>query len=132
MRIKKLTPILAVEAIEPVLPFWIDRLGFEKTAEVPHGDRLGFVILAKDGVEIMYQTLESIAADAPQLAPQNFRPNTNLFFEVDDIDAVEAALSGIEPVVPRRRTFYGATEIFVRDPAGHVVGFAEFEAQPEQ
>ena len=35
---KKVTPVLYVEEIEPALPFWMDRLGFEKTAEVPHGD----------------------------------------------------------------------------------------------
>ena len=132
MQVKKVTPILAVEAIEPVLPCWVDRLGVEKTAEVPHGDRLGFVILAKDGLQIMYQTLESIAADAPQLASRDFQANSNLFIEVDDIDAVEAALKGIEPVVPRRKTFYGATEIYVREPAGHVIGFAEFDPQPEE
>ena len=43
--IKKLTPILYVEEIEPAIPFWT-ALGFEKTAEVMEADRLGFVILA--------------------------------------------------------------------------------------
>jgi len=31
MRMKKLTPVLFVEAIEPCLPFWTERLGFTKT-----------------------------------------------------------------------------------------------------
>lgn len=70
---KKLTPVLAVDEIEPVLPFWIERLGFEKTVEVPQGDRLGFVIPARDG----------------------------------------------------------ADERIVRDPAGHVVTFAEFGEGPD-
>jgi len=34
---KKLTPILLVKEIEPSLPFWVDRLGFKKTVEVPEG-----------------------------------------------------------------------------------------------
>ena len=29
---KKLTPILVVDAIEPCLPFWTDRLGYARTA----------------------------------------------------------------------------------------------------
>src|SRR6266852_3502350 len=29
-------------------------------------------------------------------------------------------------VVPKRTTFYGATEIFVREPGGNLVGFAQF------
>ena len=57
---KKLTPVIMVDAIEPCIPFW-ERLGFAKTAEVPEGDRLGFVILVKDSVEVMYQTHESVA-----------------------------------------------------------------------
>src|SRR5690606_17599748 len=68
LAMKKLTPVLYVEEIEPCLPFWIDRLGFEKTVEIPEGDRLGFVILKKGDVELMYQTRESVQRDVPALA----------------------------------------------------------------
>ncbi|MEX0891337.1 MAG: VOC family protein [Gemmatimonadota bacterium] len=121
---KKLTPVVYVEAIEPVLPFW-DKLGFEKTVEVPEGDALGFVILHKDGVEVMYQTRASVQADVPALADTPMRGSI-LFLEVTDLDAVLEALAGVEPVVPRRQTFYGADEVTVRDPAGNLVGFAAF------
>src|ERR1700730_13159685 len=60
---KKLTPVITVDQIEPSLPFWIERLGFQKTAEVPEGDRLGFVILVKGNVEVMYKTGASVAKD---------------------------------------------------------------------
>jgi uncharacterized glyoxalase superfamily protein PhnB len=122
---KKLTPILVVEAIEPALPFWTERLGFARTAEVPEGDRLGFVILARDGIEVMYQTRASIGNDVPSMLDVPAR-GTVLFIEVDDIGAIETAMQGVEVVVPRRRTFYGADELFVREPGGHVVGFAQF------
>ena len=36
-------------------------------------------------------------------------------------------MKGADIVHPRRKAFYGATEIFVREPAGHVVGFAQME-----
>jgi uncharacterized glyoxalase superfamily protein PhnB len=121
----KLTPVFLVEQIEPVLAFWIDRLGFEKTAEVPEGDRLGFVILQKGAVEVMYQTRESVEKDVPPLASTPMR-GSMLFVQVDDLDEVVRALEGIEPVVPRRRTFYGADELIVREPAGNVVTFAQF------
>ncbi|HEX8672215.1 MAG TPA: VOC family protein [Longimicrobium sp.] len=123
---KKLTPILYVERIEPSIPFWVDRLGFEKTAEVPHEEHLGFLILEKDGVEVMYQTRASVEADAPAVAEGLTMEGSLLFIEVDDIDAVERALEGVEQVVPRRKTPYGADEIFVREPAGNLVGFAQF------
>lgn len=122
---KKVTPVLLVEAIEPVLPFWVDRMGFEITNSVPDGDRLGFVMLQKGGVELMYQTRHSVAEDIAPLADTPLG-GTMLFVEVDDLDAVEQALAGIEPVVPRRKTFYGAEELIVREPGGHVVNFAQF------
>lgn len=124
VQMKNLTPVLPVEAIEPVLPFWEDRLGFERTAEVPEGDRLGFVILRKGNVQVMYQTLESIANDVASLADVPVG-GTLLFIEVDDLDAVAALLEGIEPVTPRRTTFYGADELILREPGGHIVTFAE-------
>lgn len=124
--LKKVTPILYVEEIEPVLSFWTERLGFESTVEVPEGDRLGFVILAKDGLEVMYQTRASVEGDVPTLSDTPMGGSL-LFVEVEDLDAVERALDGVEPVVPRRTTFYGAHEIFVREPAGNIVGFAQFE-----
>ena len=124
MTAKKLTPLLYVEEIEPALPFW-ERLGFERTVEVPHEDRLGFVILKKDAVELMYQTRASVAADVPPLADTPMRGGL-LFMEVADLDAVEAALGDVQPVVPRRKTFYGADELIVREPAGNVVTFAQF------
>ena len=123
---KKLTPVLAVEAIEPVLPFWIDGLGFEKTAEVPHEDALGFVILKHGDVELMYQTLASIQADIGAAAGAIPRGGTMLYIEVDDLDDVERRLDGVQHVIPRRKTFYGADEILVREPGGNLVMFSHF------
>lgn len=122
---KKLTPVLNVEAIEPVLPFWVDRLGCEKTAEVPHEDALGFVILKHGDVEIMYQTQASVEADLGSDAGIPLG-GTSLFIEVDDLDDVERRLDGIPHVIPRRKTFYGADEIVVREPGGNLVIFAHF------
>lgn len=128
MEFQRLTPVLLVEEIEPVLPFWVDRLGYEKTTEVPHGDRLGFVILERGPIQVMYQTRDSVAADIPPLADAP-GAGTFLFIMVNDLDAVEEALTGVEPVIPRRRTFYGADELIVREPGGNVITFARFGEQ---
>ena len=124
LKLNKLTPVLVVEAIEPCLPFWTDRLGFAKAAEVPEGDRLGFVILVKDGVEVMYQTRDSVRKDIPALADAP-AGGTNLYIDVTDVAAVERAVQGAEIVVPRRKTFYGADEIGVREPGGNAVIFGQ-------
>lgn len=124
---KKLSPVIVVDAVEPCLPFWRDRLGFDVTATVPHEDVLGFAILAKGGVEVMYQSRASAEADIPRLAEELDGQRTALFIQVEDeeaLDGVERALEGAEIVVPRRRTFYGMDEIFARADCGTVVGFA--------
>jgi uncharacterized glyoxalase superfamily protein PhnB len=125
---KKLTPVIIVEAIEPCLPFWTGPLGFTVTTSVPEGDRLGFSILARDGVEIMYQTIESVKKDAPGLSPVVSR--TNLFIEVERLDDVVPALKGAEVTIPPRHTFYGSREFGVKAPCGTQVTFAEFAADP--
>jgi uncharacterized glyoxalase superfamily protein PhnB len=122
---KKLTPVIVVEEIERCLPFWIDRLGFEKTVEIPEGSRLGFVILRKDDVEVMYQSRESVEKDIPALWPKENGHPIGLFIEVADVSAVERSLAGHEVILPRRKTFYGMDEIGVREPGGNSVIFAQ-------
>jgi uncharacterized glyoxalase superfamily protein PhnB len=124
--VRKITPLLYVEAIEPVLEFWTERLGFEVVAEVPEGDRLGFVLLQRDGSEVMYQARVSVEKDMPVLA-DHAMGGTMLYIEVEDLDDVERRLHGVERLVPRRTTFYGAQEIVVREPAGNVVAFSQFD-----
>jgi uncharacterized glyoxalase superfamily protein PhnB len=41
---------------------------------------------------------------------------------------VIAATKGTKVVMPERKAFYGAREIGVKDPAGHVLTFAQFGA----
>ena len=130
---KKATPLITVDAIEPCLPFWTERLGFAVTATVPHGDAMGFAMLNKGNVELMYQSRASLEADLgpagaaaghPDLPERLAGSTTMLFVEVEDLDAVVEALAGADVVVPRRRTFYGMDEIFVMAPCGTMVGFA--------
>lgn len=128
MIVKRITPVLYVKEIEPCVQFWAERLGFEKTAEVPEGDRLGFVILQKNGVEIMYQSFVSAEKDAPELAQEISGGRTFLYVEVDKLDEVITAIQGINLVLPLRTTFYGAREIGLKDPAGHMLVFAEMSA----
>ena len=124
MRIKKLTPVLYVDAIEPSLGFWVDRLGFQKTIEVPAGDRLGFVGLERDGVELMLQTYASAAEDVPAVAELTAGSSSVIYVEVDDLNVVRSVADALGEVVPERTTFYGAREIGLRSPCGHVLIFA--------
>lgn len=123
-----LTPVLIVDAVEPGVAFWADRLGFIKENEVPGPDgKLIFASVKKGAVEIMYQTRASVLADDPSQAATIDGHSVALFITVPaiaDLDAIERATRGAPVVKPRHDTFYGMTEFYIREPGGNVVGFA--------
>jgi uncharacterized glyoxalase superfamily protein PhnB len=126
MNVKRITPVLLVKEIEPLVPFWVDRLGFSKTIEVPDGNKLGFVSFKKGSVEVMYQTYASVEKDAPPAMSREARRGpTYLYMEVDDLDALVAAMKDAPLVMPVRTAFYGMREFAVQDPGGHFITFAE-------
>ncbi len=127
---KKLTPILYVDKIEDSLPFWVERLKFNKTIEVPGEHGIGFCILERDTVEVMLQTKAALKEDLPQLAQGSFDcSGVMLFLETDDLYEIIAATKGCEIVAPERTTFYGMRELGVRAPGGCVVVFAQKVAE---
>ena len=116
---------LIVPSIEACLPFYVERLGFTRTVEVPHDGVFGFAILSRGELALMLQSRASLAADVAGLDPDGFR--AALSIEVDELAPIREALAGWLRVIPERTTFYGAREIVVRDPAGNVVTFASRE-----
>ena len=122
----KLTPVLVVDRVESCVSFWTERFGFSVTNQVPGPDgSLVFASVEAGSVEVMYQTRASVEAELAEAVP----PPGNgvaLFVAVEDLNAVEAALAGAPVIKPRHTTFYGSTEIYVREPGGFMVGFAEF------
>ncbi len=126
-RLKRLTPVMVVEAVEPCVRFWTERFGFKAENEVPGPDgKLVFASAQKEGVQVMYQTRSSVIADQPGLAKELGGRSIVLFIAVEDLDAVERAVKGAPVVKARHKTFYGSEELYVREPGGHAVGFAQF------
>lgn len=130
--LRALAPVLIVDAVEPGIAFWTERLGFVTENEVPGDDgRLVFASVKKDGVEIMYQTRASVLAEDPSGAADLNGHSAALFITVPtvaDLDVIEARTKGAPVVKPRHDTFYGSTEFYVREPGGNVVGFAAFKS----
>lgn len=127
MKITKTTPILCVQSIEDCLPFWTQKLGYQKTVEVPHNGKIGFVILIKDNLELMLQTHQSVADDLPQIADFFLPGKICLYSDVDSIEDAVSSLKGEQIIVPLSTTNYGAKEIWARNKDGIVLGFAEFQ-----
>lgn len=123
--VKKITTILFAQELEPCIQFWSGRLGFQKTVEVPEGNKIGFVILEKNGLELMYQSFASVDKDNAATGEAARKGPTFLYLEVTDLDTALAATKGAEMVMQVRSTFYGAKEFGIKDPAGHYIIFAQ-------
>ncbi len=127
LTLKQLTPVLIVEAVEPCIKFWTDRLGFEITNKVPDPDgKLIFASVQRGPIEIMYQTRASVLSEQTGPPGDLMGHSVALFITVDDLDKVEKSLAGAPVVKARHQTFYGSTEMYVREPGGNTVGFAQF------
>jgi uncharacterized glyoxalase superfamily protein PhnB len=118
--------MLSVEAIEPVIPFWT-ALGWEADNPVEANGRLTYIAFRKDGQEISYQTLAYIETRIPGATSMLSGSTALLYFTVDDLDLIIGALDrGTEVVISRHRTQWGSEEIYVKEPGGHLIGFAQF------
>lgn len=122
--IVKITPVLFVDAIEPSLPFWVDRLGFAKTIDVPgEGGKLAFVALVKGNAEMMIQSRPSVLADDPSKMEYT-HATAGIYIEVNDFPDLLKRIEGYEVVMPQRDAFYGMREISVKEPGGNIITFA--------
>jgi hypothetical protein len=125
MKIKKVTPLLVVDRIEPCLPLW-ESLGLASTVQVPHAGALGFVILAGKGVEVMLQSRASLKEDCSDVAAH--AKSSLLYCDIGSLAEVRGAVraaEGCKVLIDERETAYGARELWMLDASGHVVGFAE-------
>jgi uncharacterized glyoxalase superfamily protein PhnB len=123
--VKKITSILFAEELEPCIQFWTEKMGFQKTVEVPEGEKIGFAIVEKNGVELMYQSFASVEKENATTGAAVRKGPSFLYIEVADLDAALAATKGAELVMPVRTTFYQSKEFGIKDPVGHYLIFAQ-------
>lgn len=124
MKLDKLTTLLVVAKIEPCLPAW-EAMGYRVTVRVPEAGPAGFVILKSKLGELMLQTKKSLAEDLPTVAAR--RPSSVFYADVPSLTEAKKALKGATVLVPRRKTFYGATEAWLELEGKVIVGLAEHE-----
>jgi len=129
MNIRKVTPLFVVDAITPAeITFW-EKTGWKKLVEVPHGDHIGFVLLENEGRELMLQTRASVKADLATQDIAALDPPCALYVDVASLVEArsECLAAGARVVIDERETVYGARELWVVDPAGVLVGYAELK-----
>lgn len=128
-RFTKLTPILLADDVAGCVEFW-NALGLETTISVPGETGLVFAILSNGEVELMYQSKGMAGAENPAVTEGVNR--SIIFMEVGSLDDILPFASEQDIVAPEHTTSYGAREIYIRDPAGNVIGFSEQGVAPTQ
>ncbi|APV48938.1 hypothetical protein BWI17_04110 [Betaproteobacteria bacterium GR16-43] len=128
MKVHSATPVLFMKWVEPSRD-WFMKVGFTVMFDVPAKNPryLGFVGLQNNGVQVMLETRGN-DNESPQIRERTLESaHAVVFIEVDDLDAVIAALAGTKVLAERHKTFYGADEISYEEPGGHIVTFAKMD-----
>src|SRR6266496_618779 len=123
MKFKKLTPNLVVRDVTASMEFYRSVLGFEPAIKVPDEPPFVFGSVTSGGVEIFFNDRKAVAEDYPALGAKPIGGSLTLFIEVEDIEAVMAAVekSGARITMPLKEQFYGMREFAFEDPEGWVV-----------
>ena len=137
MELKKLAPNFAVKDIEKTVAFYRDVLGFKLEMAVPE-DKSGveqelterkkyiYAMMSRDGVEVMFQRMDSIGEDVPPLKGVPIGASVSFYIEVEDINALYQEMKSKAAVVKELETvWYGMQEFYVKDCNGYILGFAE-------
>jgi len=124
-RLERVTPVLAVDDIEPVIPFWAE-LGFAPVNPSYEDGELIYMGFNKDGLEIHYQLASRFERDMRASSGGLSGGTSLVYMMVNNLDAIIERLGGAEIVIPRRKTEWGSDEIYVKEPGGNIIGFGAF------
>lgn len=138
MPLAKLSPNLMVEDVNETVAFYVDILGFdfamgvaEATREVvaawPSAAVLQYAMVVSGGVGIMFQSRHSLGGELPLFKNAEIGGSLTLYIECDDIEARHArcAAADLPLLKDLRTTFYGMRELYIQDPNGYVLAFAQ-------
>lgn len=123
---ESISPNIFVKNMDETIKFY-ELLEFKLTMRVPNEGDLVWAMMTNGNVVFMFQTLESLGDDLPEISRQE-GGSLLLYIQLKEIrqyhDRIEnkvRILKGLE------KTFYGATEFSIRDINGCILTFAENE-----
>jgi len=138
--IKKFWTNMMVRDLHKTIAFYRDTLDFEHIMSVPQDSEeilsayddtrpLVYALVKNGDVELMFQECESLKENVPtfdDVQNANTGGTLTFYFEVDDVDALAERVKKDCPLIKDlHNTFYGMREVYVRDPNGYVLGFAQ-------
>src|SRR5215208_7333415 len=122
--LRKLTPNLMVEDVAQTLAFYQNILGFKVMMTLPEAAPFDFAIVSRDGVELMFQSRQSLSKNVPALTGSSIGASQTFYIEVTGIsDLYQELRDQVEIVVDLHTTFYGTQEFYFRDLNGYILSF---------
>lgn len=124
--LKKLSPNLMVEDVNRTIDFYRDILGFTLITTVPEEGQFGWALMQRDGIEIMFQSRESLSQDMPIFKGRAIGSSLNFYIEVTGLKEFHQRIKAqVKIVEDFRTTFYGMQEFAIEDCNGYILSFAE-------
>lgn len=120
-----IVPNLFVNDLRNTIVFY-EMLGFKTIATVPEtGEAFVWVMMAHGQAKIMFQTMESLGNELPEISRS---PGAGLLFyiQLDDVRSYHQQIKDqVQIIRELETTFYGATEFSILDNNGYVLTFAQ-------
>lgn len=126
LELRGMTPLIQVFDMPTSIAFYREVLGFEVVHSAPPGDEWDWVMLRRQGVELMLNTAYEKPSRPPSPdAERSFaHSDTCLYFGCPDLDAAYAHLQAAGVAVnPPTIAPYGMKQLYVTDPDGYNLCF---------
>lgn len=126
IEVRGMAPLFEVFKMPAALVFYRDTLGFRVTGDSGQGDNSGWVMLERDGVCVMLNTMydDGEEPDVPDPIRTAHHKDSCLYFSSPDVDAVYRYLKGkVAGIGPPTTAPYGMRQLYMRDPDGYNICF---------
>ena len=126
---KSIMPIIAVESVDEIRSFYVEKLGFDHAMGVVGKDgHFDFVTIIKEGARIMFtrnRPGEKKASGAKQ--------PVEIYFEVADVERYHEELrkKGVKITDPLTMQWWGDRTFKVQDPCGYETWFYQTVGEPK-
>jgi uncharacterized glyoxalase superfamily protein PhnB len=124
---KEVMPIIAVESVDEIRSFYVDRLGFDHVMGVVGKDgQLDFCTVVLGGARVMFSRAASKPPGGRAKQP------VEIYLEVADVEGYHDQLKtkGVKITDPLKRQRWGDETFKVMDPYGYEVWFYQTVAEP--
>ncbi|HJD75949.1 MAG TPA: VOC family protein [Bacteroides reticulotermitis] len=133
MKYQSLVPNLGVKSVNETVKFYTEVLGFQQIACVPEHGELVFAIIRAGDVNLMFQQLDSLQEEYPDLKNKNGQAGLTFYIKMQDKKALYERVKDAAFLVKAMHTTpYGAEEFAICDNNGFILTITEDEDRNEQ